>query len=348
MLSCTTSPQIVEPGVPVQIHCTGHSPRNRPLTYSCATEPKLPIDPHGSTLVVTTNSFSRGSFLVRCTVADDQGLSAAAQAVFIVANVTATIDRGKPHFPIAPLPPTQQHAVAAIPGTPTHDVQPIVPPSAASQPTASVPGPPMPAPAPSRSDSDDDFLKWHKGLPLGQIQDNIDTYPAMRLGVPYTVTVTIAGEKAAPLSASSASTPSALQVSPSMRVLLTNGSGQADGFTIADADDPKENPKPLAPDGTTQWNWTVTPNRLGNLQLHIAAFVLKDDSDPIGYSYESYNRTVDVKSVTLWGYLTNGLVYLLENPGATIKYWLPGGGGAAILAALFTWWKKRKAGAKSA
>ena len=56
---------------------------------------------------------------------------------------------------------------------------------------------------------------------------------------------------------------------------------------------------------------------------------------------------MDVKSVTLWGYLTNGLIYVLQHPAATIKYWLPGGGGAAILAALFAWWKKRKAVTKS-
>jgi hypothetical protein len=202
------------------------------------------------------------------------------------------------------------------------------------------------APPPALSSADAAYLQWHQSLPYGHIQDNIGTFSNMRLGVPYTVTVTIAGEKAAPLPTAPGTTQSALQVSDKMRVLLTNGVGQANGFTIVDAD-PVENPKPLAPDGTTQWNWTVTPNRLGNLQLHVEAFVLKDDSDPIGYSYESYDRNVDVKSVTLWGYLTNGLIYVLQHPAATIKYWLPGGGGAAILAGLFAWWKKRKSGAKS-
>jgi len=221
------------------------------------------------------------------------------------------------------------------------------PAPAGSRSPASVPDQGGVAPTPTPSDADAAYLQWHHDLPYGHIQDNIGTFPAMRLGVPYTVTVTIAGEKAAPLPTAPGTPQSALQVSDKMRVLLTNGIGQANGFTIVDAD-PVENPKPLAPDGTTQWNWTVTPNRLGDLQLHVAAFVLKDDSDPVGYSYESYDRNVDVKSVTLWGYLTNGLIYVLENPAATIKYWLPGGGGAAILAALFAWWKKRKAGAKTA
>jgi hypothetical protein len=303
----------------------------------------LVIQTSGSSSIITTAGIDRGRFTISCTVTDDQDRAATTTVlVAIIAPTTSSRGASTVAPPLTPTP--SQPQAEALQVFHARRIPSSGPPVAVSRSPASVPEEPANAQAASPSDADAAFLKWHQSLPFGQIQDNIGTFPAMRLGVPYTVTVTIAGEKAAPLPTAPGTSQSALQVSSKMRVLLTNGVGQANGFTIVDAD-PVENPKPLAPDGTTQWNWTVTPNRLGNLQLHIAAFVLKDDTDPIGYSYESYDRNVDVKSVTLWGYLTNGLLYVLQHPAATLKYWLPGGGGAAILAGLLAWWKKRKAGA---
>jgi hypothetical protein len=196
--------------------------------------------------------------------------------------------------------------------------------------------------APAASDEETQFLNWHKSLPYGHIEDNILTFPNMRLGVPYTVTVTIHGDKAPPSTPAPGAMQTRLQVSPKMEVDLTSGGSPGD-FTIIDADSP-ENPRLIAPDGATVWRWTVTPRALGQLKLDVAAFVLYGDSEQNRASYETYDRSISVKSVTPWVYFVDGVEYVLENPGASLKYMLPGGGGAAILAGLIAWWRKRKSG----
>jgi hypothetical protein len=129
-----------------------------------------------------------------------------------------------------------------------------------------------------------------------------------------------------------------------MDVELTSA-GSPDDFTIVPVD-AAQNPRLIVSNASTTWSWSVTPKNLGQLKLDVAAYVLYGDKQENRVSYETYNRSVTVKSVTLWGYLKDGLEYVLENPGASLKYMLPGGGGAAIIALIIAWWRKRKSSAK--
>jgi len=190
---------------------------------------------------------------------------------------------------------------------------------------------------------DDSFDAWLKGLPFGEIKHHV--IGTMLLGRPTSVTVTIAGQTAAPMAPDSDNTPEKLQVSPYMWVLVTQPDNP-DGFKIVDGDDP-ENPRKITSNGQTTWTWTVTPQRLGDLKLHIEAFVLMGKDLDTRVSYNAYDKPVHVRSVTLWGYVVSGWTWVLENPVASLKYLLPGGGGAAIIAVVIKWLrgrlKKRKA-----
>jgi hypothetical protein len=179
---------------------------------------------------------------------------------------------------------------------------------------------------------------WHKALPYGLADHHVD--PVMRLGQKSPVTFTIHGPQAPAFTPDDGSTPAKLQVSPMMYVTLTEADDQ-NGFTIADADSP-ENPRRVAPDGATTWTWNVTPQELGDLKLRIDAYVLPDNTVENRVSYQSYEDTIDVHSVTLWGYLTMGMVWVLNNPGASLKWILPGGAGAALIAKGIQWLMARR------
>jgi len=182
------------------------------------------------------------------------------------------------------------------------------------------------------------FEDWHNSLPQGLSEQHAD--PVMRLGKESAVTFTIHGPNAPGFTPAAGTTPGKLQVSPMMAVYLTQPDNP-DGFKIVDSDSP-ENPKRVAPDGTTTWTWIVTPLRLGPLKLHMAAYVLRGDSESDEASYKSYDDPIDVKSVTFWGYLTTGFVWVLNNPGASLKWILPGGAGAALIGKLIHWLVTRK------
>jgi hypothetical protein len=177
------------------------------------------------------------------------------------------------------------------------------------------------------------FQDWHNSLPEGLSDHHVD--PVMRLGKESSVTFTIHGPNAPAFTPAPGSMPDKLQVSPMMSVSLTQPDNP-DGFKIVESDSP-ENPKRVAPDGTTTWTWTVTPLRLGPLNLHIAAYVLRGESGSDKASYKSYDDTIKVHSVTPWGYLMMGLVWFLNNPAASLKWILPGGAGAAMIGKLIHW-----------
>ena len=221
-------------------------------------------------------------------------------------------------------------APAPTPVAPTPAPKPAVTPTGAPKPTAK---------PPDQVASDDKaFEDWHKSLPEGLSEHHVD--PLMRLGKDSAVTFTIHGHDAPVFTPQPGSTPEKLQVSPMMSVYLTQPDNP-DGFKIVDSDTP-QNPKRVAPDGTTTWTWIVTPQQLGPLKLHIAAYVLRGDNESDRASYKSYDDTIQVKTVTLWGYLTTGLIWILNNPAASLKWILPGGAGAAMIGKLIHWLVTRK------
>ena len=179
---------------------------------------------------------------------------------------------------------------------------------------------------------------WHKSLPYGLADHHVD--PVMRLGQDSPVTFTIRGPDAPAAALAPGDKGGKLQVSPMMAAYLTQ-TDNPDGFKIVEQDSP-QNPKPIAPDGATTWTWIVTPQKLGPLKLHVEAFVLKDDKSSDSFSYQSYDDTVDVHAVTLWGYLMSGLIWVLNNPAASLKWILPGGAGAAMIGKLIHWLVTRK------
>jgi hypothetical protein len=185
---------------------------------------------------------------------------------------------------------------------------------------------------------DQAFVDWHKSLPLGLSEHHVD--PLMRLGQDSTVTFTIHGPNAPAATPAPADAPQKIQVSPMMSVYLT-APDNPDGFKIANGDS-GENPRRVPPDGTATWTWIVTPQTLGPLKLHIDAFVVKDDKGSDEASYQSYDDTIDVKAVTVWGYLTTGFIWILNNPGASLVWILPGGAGAALIGKLIHWLVTRK------
>ena len=182
------------------------------------------------------------------------------------------------------------------------------------------------------------FEAWHKALPDGLSVHHVD--PIMRLGKESTVTFTIHGPSAPVFTPAPGTTSDRLQVSPMMSVLLT-APNNPDGFKIVDGASP-QNPKRVAPDGATTWTWTVTPQQLGKLKLHIEAYVLRRDRESDNASYKSYDDTIEVHSITLWGYLVMGVTWVLNHPAESLKWILPGGAGAAMIGKFIHWLLTRK------
>jgi len=240
--------------------------------------------------------------------------------------------------PMPPPVPMPTPVLTPPPPPPPVEIKPVQPGKVESvtkqlDPIPSDPKTPDPKPLDPVAAENKAFLDWHKSLPEGLSEHHVD--PLMRLGSDSAVTFTIHGPNAAPTKPADGAVPEKLQVSPHMAVYLTQPNNP-DGFKIVEVDTP-QNPKRVAPDGTTVWTWIVTPQKLGPLKLHFAAYVLRDETGTDKVSYESYDASIDVKSVTLWGYLTSGLLWVLQNPLDSLKWILPGGAGAAMIGKLIHW-----------
>jgi hypothetical protein len=364
-ISCS-APAYVLPGSSTSISCSGTSLLNRPLTYTFSTNVGT-LTPHDAMTVLSLAGVTATQAVVIATVRDNAGGSATQRLTLAVRSAllmpqTTRMEHlpgsianagGAPVIRPIPVPSTGGHGAVAPPPpappppmavpvrpdpVPTQDAQPTSPAAAeVAQPAAA----PVPhAEAAQASHGDTDIVNWVNDLPYGHITDNIASFPSMRLGVPYTVTVTIGGSDVAMAAPAGGTAPAPLKVSKHMDVELTSA-GSPDDFTIVPVD-PAQNPRLIVSNASTTWSWSVTPKNLGSLKLDIAAYVLYGDKQENRVSYETYNRSVTVKSVTLLGYLKDGLEYVLQNPGASMKYMLPGGGGAAIIALIIAWWRKRK------
>jgi hypothetical protein len=211
------------------------------------------------------------------------------------------------------------------------------------------PPPPAPvAPTPVAPSSDPAAAlgiaeaKWFAQLHKGSIL--YDVPPAMTIGKPSTVTVTINGYKAPPPQQSGADAPATLKVSEWMRVEVTQPDNP-DEFTIAG--DPSQNPQFVPIDAGATWTWTVTPNHLGKDQkLQFQAFVLyQNDTSKVQRALPSAEKIVTVQAEGITGIASQIDDNFWTNPLNWFKYMLPGGAGFAALIGLITWWlKSRKKG----
>lgn len=252
--------------------------------------------------------------------------------------------------PVTAMPPPVPETAEIMKGHPSpkdgesSESVPALPPAGAAAPEAEKTAPKEDEASRAVADENKKFEDWHKHLPYGLSEHHVE--PLMRLGQPSTVTFTIHGPNAPAFTPEEGTAPDKLQVSPKMSVFLTQPANPG-AFAIVDGDS-SQNPKRVAPDGVTTWTWFVTPQRLGTLKLHVEAFVLYGNSSDDRASYSSYNDTIKVQSVTLWGYLGSGITWVLQNPGESLKYVLPGGGGAVILGAVIQWVRKRRKKGRSA
>ena len=78
-VSCSASPDSVQPGGTSTISAQGASPQNRPLTYSYATTAGN-VTSNASTATLSTSGVAPGAITVTCSVVDDLGKSASATA----------------------------------------------------------------------------------------------------------------------------------------------------------------------------------------------------------------------------------------------------------------------------
>jgi hypothetical protein len=84
-VACVANRAAINSGDPVTITATAASPQNRPLTYTYTASEGI-ITGNGATATLATNGSTPGTIVITCKVADDQGLSAAANASVVIAT----------------------------------------------------------------------------------------------------------------------------------------------------------------------------------------------------------------------------------------------------------------------
>jgi hypothetical protein len=250
----------------------------------------------------------------------------------------------------APTPPTGSNP------TPPKDQE--RPPTAVAGPTAppktgadSGRRPPIEAPirrpSPIPSPAADPEVEWYSKLKSGMLKQYVP--PTMQWKVPATVTVVVGGEKADTSSALPNATGSAtIKVARQMRVIV---------FCPDNPDEFVITPEPgtaevqyVPEDGTTTWNWSVTPRYTGKSQkIAIRAWVLYPGSQNAQHELPVYTATVDVHVPSF----AECLKRLFEgDPDYWLKYGLPGGAGfvfmSGAIAAIWKWLRRKKTGPKPA
>jgi hypothetical protein len=128
-----------------------------------------------------------------------------------------------------------------------------------------------------------------------------------------------------------------LKVSPRMQVQLS-AEDNPDEFEI----DPKVGEIQFVPiDGSATWMWRVTPKQPAqNQTLTIRALlVYPDKGEQIEQEITSYTAQISVSVPGFWASLQGAF---WNDPGAAMKYVLPGGAGFTAIAGLVVWlWKRR-------
>ena len=102
-LSCSANPTDLRPGDSSTITAQGVSPQNRPLTYSYEASSGT-ISGSGTSATYSSTGASTGPAQITCTVSDDKGHTA-------TANATVAVRRLRPRLPPPPPPSLLLHSV---------------------------------------------------------------------------------------------------------------------------------------------------------------------------------------------------------------------------------------------
>ena len=247
---------------------------------------------------------------------------------------------------------TQPTPTASNPANPTPDQEKSS--SAAAGPTAppnSVPKPakvptiqaPTRMPPQTLEQAVDPEVAWYAKLKSGNLKQFVP--PTMQWKVPATVTVVVGGETADTSSAlPNANGSATIKVARQMRVIVFCPDNP-DEFVIAP--EPGTTEVQYVPeDGTTTWNWSVTPRYTGKSQkIAVRAWVLYPGTQNAQRELPVYTAEVDVH-VPSFGECLKRLVE--GDPDYWLKYGLPGGAGfvfmSGAVAAAWKWFRRKKTG----
>ena len=187
----------------------------------------------------------------------------------------------------------------------------------------------------------DPEVAWFNKLQNGLLKQYVP--PTMQWKVSSTVTVVVGGEKADTSSAlPNATGSSPVKVSRQMKVIVFCPDNP-DEFAIA-AEPGTQDVQYVPEDGTTTWNYSVTPKYTGkNQKIAIRAWVIYPGSTNADHELPVYTAVVNV-GVPSIGECIKRLVE--GDPDYWVKYGLPGGAGFAALVTAYgvirKWLRKKK------
>jgi hypothetical protein len=200
---------------------------------------------------------------------------------------------------------------------------------------------PEPAPPPSAAEGGNVYQQaeqvqqWKNQLKSGKIDYRIPSQ--MKLHETAVVKVIVHGFADTAAKSMAGATTGTLKVSPRMQVQLS-AEDNPDEFEI----EPKVGEIQFVPiDGSATWMWKVTPKQPAeNQTLTIRALlVYPDKGEQIEQEITSYTAQISVSVPGFWASLTEAF---WNDPGAAMKYVLPGGAGFTAIAGLVVWlWKRR-------
>ncbi|MBN9615825.1 MAG: hypothetical protein BGO25_12660 [Acidobacteriales bacterium 59-55] len=177
--------------------------------------------------------------------------------------------------------------------------------------------------------------QWKNQLRNGKIDYLIPSQ--MKLHDTAVVKVVVHGIADTAAKSMAGATTGTLKVSPRMQVQLS-AEDNPDEFEI----DPKVGEIQFVPiDGSATWMWQVTPKQPAqNQTLTIRALlVYPDKGEQIEQEITSYTAKISVSVPGFWASLQEAF---WNDPGAAMKYVLPGGAGFTAIAGLVVWlWKRR-------
>ena len=197
--------------------------------------------------------------------------------------------------------------------------------------------------SPGRDNAVDPEVAWYSKLNNGLLKQFVP--PTMLWKVPATVTVVVGGEKADTSSAlPNATGSSPIKVARQMKVIVFCPDNP-DEFIIA-PEPGTQDVQYVPEDGTTTWNWSVTPRYTGkSKKVAIRAWVLEPGSQNAQHELPVYTAVVDVH-VPSFGECVKRLFE--GDPDYWLKYGLPGGAGFVFLsgsiAGIWKWLRRKKAG----
>ena len=365
-VDCSASPVKVFAGGIVTLQAQGRSVQNLALRYTFTTDAGQLMQ-SGAVARLNTAGLGARTVHVTCSATDTAGRAATQTIAVTVMGVPHTEELHLPPHPIpgppapvilppAPPPPHEDaHKTGdngAVPAI-AHPDQGVAPPAPTPAPPAPTPAPApvTPEPQPDKPATDgaqpaapdvytqgEAIEKWKSYLKTGRMDYNIPN--VMQLQQPVTASVVIHGINAtgAPLTPGAAQVP--LKVSDYMRVDLI-ATGDPSAFTITPLPEGEKQEKLILPGGTTQWLWSVTPNKPGTRQpLHVRAMLIyiNPDKTETQTEIQSADVSVQVDVPSLWSRIWSSFVI---DPSKPLSYIVPGGAGFTFIAGIVVWWWKR-------